>query len=170
MEPEKLPLLVLSLFLLASMGQPQPNPTYDPTLSLKYATYASLAFCPRRCLESWSCATGATYPKLVNVTYIENSVTKAAGYIGYDPSTQTLITSWRGSNNIENWIEDFNFEMEDYLSCLYCQIHAGFYNDYKLNEKVLLAAANAITRFYPVAKILCTGHSLGAAIALVNGI
>lgn len=60
--------------------------------------------------------------------------------------------------------------MEEYFSCPNCYIHAGFYNDYKLNEKKLLAAANSIIRFYKVSKILCTGHSLGAAIALINGI
>lgn len=63
------------------------NAVYDRVLSQKWAGFASLAFCPKTCLEGWSCGGGAKLPKLVNVTYIENSVTKAAGYIGYDPST-----------------------------------------------------------------------------------
>jgi hypothetical protein len=44
------------------------------------------------------------YPKLINVTYLENSVTKASGFIGYDPNAQTIVTSWRGSSNAQNWI------------------------------------------------------------------
>lgn len=60
---------------------------YDRTISQKYVSYAAVAFCPKNCVESWTCGTTAKYPRLVNVTYIENSVSKAAGYIGYDPST-----------------------------------------------------------------------------------
>lgn len=33
-----------------------------------------------------------------------------------------------------------------------------------------MAAAEAIVKFYRVSKILCTGHSLGAALSLINGI
>ncbi len=42
--------------------------------------------------------------------------------------------------------------------------------DYKSNEKVLLAQAQAIIRFYKVSKIICTGQSLGGAISVINGI
>lgn len=48
----------------------------------------------------------------MNVTYIENSLIKAAGYIGYDPSTESIVISWRGSDNVRNWIEDLSFEVE----------------------------------------------------------
>lgn len=60
--------------------------------------------------------------------------------------------------------------MEPYLSCKDCYIHAGFISDYRLNEKRLLAQAQAIIKFYKVSKIVCTGHSLGAALSLINGI
>lgn len=49
-------------------------------------------------------------------------------------------------------------------------VHVGFMSDYRLNEKKLLAQAQAIVKFYKVSKILCTGHSLGAALSLINGI
>ena len=97
----------ISIFILLAVAcscfklfnNKQPN-GYDRNLSLKYVSYAAVAFCPKTCLESWTCGTTAKYPRLVNVTYIENSVSKAAGYIGYDPSTETIISAWRGSNNI----------------------------------------------------------------------
>lgn len=42
--------------------------------------------------------------------------------------------------------------------------------DYKSNEKVLLAQAQAIMKFYKVSKIICTGQSLGGALSVINGI
>lgn len=69
----------------------------------------------------------------MSVTYLENSITKASGFIGFEISTGTMIISWRGSSNAQNWIEDFNFETTPYLACANCHIHAGFYTDYKSN-------------------------------------
>lgn len=147
----------------------QANP-YILKDSQKYAAYSAITHCAKACIEAWTCGTILHYPKLVNVTYLENTLTKAVGFIGYEPSTETLVTSWRGSSNTQNWIEDFNFETVPYPLCSQCDIHTGFYADYKSNEKRLLASAEAIIKFYKVSKILCTGQSLGGAIASVNGI
>lgn len=51
--------------------------------SQKYAAYSSITHCPKTCIEAWTCGTIVHLPKLVNVTYLENSVTKAVGFIGY---------------------------------------------------------------------------------------
>lgn len=101
-------LIIISVIALTSSFILSPN-NYDTVLSAKYAAYSAIAFCPKSCIESSSCGTTAKYPKLTSVTYVENSVTKAVAYVGYEPATQTIVTSWRGSNNVENWIEDFNF-------------------------------------------------------------
>lgn len=82
---------------------------YNLANSKKYAAHSSITHCPKACIESWSCQTTAHLPKLVNVTYLENGITKAVGFVGYESSTESLIVSWRGSSNIQNWIEDFNF-------------------------------------------------------------
>lgn len=41
--------------------------------------------------------------------------------------------------------------------------------DYRRSERRLLAAAEAIVKFYRVERVVCTGHSLGAALAMING-
>lgn len=132
-------------------------------MSIRYATLASIAFCPKQCIESWTCVAGTKYGNLTFVTYIENPKTLVAGYVGYDASTKTLITSWRGSSNTQNWISDLTFVMEPYKGCSGCYVHTGFMADYHSNEKNIMSAVEKIFTYNKVSKILCTGHSLGAA-------
>lgn len=82
---------------------------YDKTQSKEYAYYAGLAYCPKNCLESWTCKGGKDLTNFVEVTHINSFVTNASGYIGYEKAKNMIIASFRGSDNFRNWIEDFNF-------------------------------------------------------------
>lgn len=100
--------------------------------------------------------------------YITSTLTKAVVYVGYDPENRQIITSWRGSSNTRNWIEDYNIEVEPY-KCNGCKIHVGFYFDYRSLEKRLVEKTNSLISKYEVQKILCTGHSLGGSLSFING-
>ena len=102
-------MLMAILLTLCAVGKgfvmgsaPQLNP-YDINKSKEYAVFASVAYCPRTCLENWSCKTSA-YDPLTDVSYIVYNLTQAPGYIGYSPSRNAIIVSFRGSSNIQNWI------------------------------------------------------------------
>jgi hypothetical protein len=77
--------------------------SYNVKKSQEYAVFASVAYCPRSCLEDWSCKTSAHDP-LTDVSYIVYNLTQAPGYIGYSPSRNAILISFRGSQNIQNWI------------------------------------------------------------------
>lgn len=83
--------------------------SFDISMARTYVAYGVLSYCPKKCLEDWSCQFSKNYPKLINVTHVNNEVTLAAAYIGYEPISKTVVISWRGSNNAQNWIEDFTF-------------------------------------------------------------
>lgn len=46
---------------------------------------------------------------MTDTFYIEQALTKAAGYVGYHTKNNQIFLSFRGSSNIQNWIEDANF-------------------------------------------------------------
>ena len=46
---------------------------------------------------------------MTDTFYIEQPLTKAAGYVGYHTKNNQIFLSFRGSSNIQNWIEDANF-------------------------------------------------------------
>lgn len=111
---------------------PIPN-GYNATFSKTVLAYGVLSYCPKKCIEKWDCDFSKNYPKLINVTHINNDVTLAAVYIGYEPISKNVYISWRGSANAQNWIEDFTIAMEPFEGCKGCYIHVGFHEDYHLN-------------------------------------
>lgn len=144
------------------------NP-YNPEKSKYTAVYASLAFCNSDCINNWSCKDTVKVPTLVNVTYIHKPMTQADGYIGYSPSEDTIVVSFRGTDNIANWIENINFERAPYPWCFHCELHSGWYTAYENVAPELHARVQDLLRLYPSAKLLTTGHALGGAMATIAG-
>jgi len=95
----------------------------------------------------------------------EDAVKETKVILGYDPISGSIITSWRGSANIMNWLEDFDFVKVDYYQpgCNDCQVHKGFYNSYSVVIDKLYPAVQALALKYPTAPVVVTGHSLGGA-------
>lgn len=141
---------------------------YNVKDSSDYAYLAGLAYCPKKCLDGWSCKSGVQFD-LVEVTHINNDITLASCYIGYFRSKNLIVVSFRGSANAQNWIEDFNIEMVSY-DCKGCEVHAGFYNDYRVIEAKVDAKVAEMNTKYPTARILTTGHSMGAALSEIAGL
>ena len=45
---------------------------------------------------------------------VDDFVTKSRAVVGYDPSTNSIITAFRGSSNIMNWLSDLDIFKVDY--------------------------------------------------------
>jgi hypothetical protein len=54
--------------------------------------------------------------------------------------------------------------------CKGCEVHAGFLDDYKIIEGKVDAKISELLKKYPTARILATGHSLGAALSEIGGL
>lgn len=67
---------------------------------------------------------------MTDVAYIKGKVFWANAFIGYESEKNQIIVSFRGSANLQNWIEDFTFDKVPYKHCSKCDIHQGFYEDY----------------------------------------
>merc|ERR1712014_160208 len=76
---------------------------------------------------------------------------------------------FRGSDNLENWIRDFQFWETNpitFKECVGCKVHSGFYDIWK-NIRELAIDSLRNVGCAPGSKdnlIYVTGHSLGAAL------
>jgi putative lipase involved disintegration of autophagic bodies len=92
--------------------------------------------------------------------------------MGYDPITNSIITSFRGSSNTKNWVEDFVFFKTPYYvdGCNDCEVHRGFLACYNSLRVEINNYLPVMVEKYPNAKIIVTGHSLGGAIAVLAAV
>lgn len=118
-------------------------------------------YCENDLIDAWDCATCDKDAKLLSI--LENNGEKAL--VGVYPDTRRLFVSFRGSTNMQNWIDNVQFS----LSCPYKDeticVETGFYKVFEsMLPDVEKAIANTVTQ-YDINTILFTGHSLGASVA-----
>jgi hypothetical protein len=63
---------------------------------------------------------------------IENVKWDTRVVIGYDSVSNSIITSFRGTSDKLNWVEDFIFFKTPYDrdGCVDCEVHHGFFGCY----------------------------------------
>lgn len=134
-------------------------------LFILYLAYS--AFCPPASLSSWSCQwCQHTSVPLTAVQSFGHYEDGTYGYVGLNGTS--LIVSFRGTNNLENWLAN---DLDAPLVEMYPHalpgllVHRGFLRGYRFMELEIKTAIQRILATHPVEHIVCTGHSLGAALA-----
>ena len=113
---------------------------YTQTKAKKYAGLAYASYCSPKQLINWTLGVVSyNYPNVHDVTIIENTskvnyiiiIPKdLRAYIIYDEDDNTIVVTFRGSQNISNWLSNIDFIFTDYTPCDKCKVHKGFYNAY----------------------------------------
>jgi triacylglycerol lipase len=90
------------------------------------------------------------------------------GYIGYHSEQQTIYVSFRGSESINNWIDNLDAISTDYPLCSNCEVHKGFYKAEQASFPNVLAQVRSLQAEFPSYSVVCTGHSLGGALSTLT--
>ena len=128
--------------------------SYNTTTSRDYAILAVTSYCDKKCIENWNCQITNNYlktDKIINVTHVMGTVTRASGFVVYDQTKNLIVVSLRGSANIENWIEDFTFDSVPFSKCKDCRVHNGFMEDYDSTQSKIHEAVDNLLKAYPTA-------------------
>jgi hypothetical protein len=137
--------------------------SYTPAVGLAHAYMSSASYCATKQVTDWNCqACQASGTSLKGVTFLQNNVTENYGYVGQDAKTGDVYIAYRGSQNIENWINNLDFILTPYPGCNGCNVHQGFYNCYLSLSAQLNTALKGLNANGAPA-VHTTGHSLGAA-------
>uniref|UniRef100_A0A6C0KYD0 Fungal lipase-type domain-containing protein n=1 Tax=viral metagenome TaxID=1070528 RepID=A0A6C0KYD0_9ZZZZ len=110
---------------------------------------------------NWDCLT-CSPQNIVETTY-EAYGEKAL--LGYNNQLNTLFASFRGTSNIQNWIDDIQIEHHCIDKTNNICVEAGFYKLYEELSPFIFDEINKLSQKYKTNQLLLSGHSMGSTIA-----
>jgi len=155
--------------VVASVHSISYSVSYDQDNALIALYYAYGAYCNETELRAWNCK---WCEEVSNFEIANNGAGVVNGnelqaFIGYDPDYERIVLSFRGTDNIQDWIDDLDVLLVDYEYAT-GTIHDGFYSSWKeLLSDGLEAQIQSMFEAYPGSDMLVTGHSLGSALAYI---
>jgi len=144
-----------------------------------YSSYAAAGYCAASDTLAWSCgALCNANPKFIPVASGGDGDATQYWYVGYDPTLETVIVSHQGTtpSQIESLVTDGTFSLNTLNSTLFpgvstsIEVHSGFGDEQAKTATVVLAAVKATMKKYTTTSVVLTGHSLGAAISLLDSV
>ncbi|KAJ8601158.1 hypothetical protein CTAYLR_008273 [Chrysophaeum taylorii] len=133
---------------------------YDESTAIRALQLSEAAYCTGSVSENSSLPEGATVTAVVSQT-----TSGGRAIVGYDTFDETVFVAYRGSENVQNWIENIKFiKTYPYEGYPDVGVEQGFYDWYAdLNDAGLLDAVKELASYSSNLKV--TGHSAGAACA-----
>jgi len=165
-------LLSFVLFAVFTTSQDLAQDPWEEYLGQQYLYYAYTAYCNTTLVQDWDCkwCQEPTISAFIPTAFPYDSFINGYGYIGYHPVNQTIVVSFRGTeeSSLMNWIIDLSsIVLVPYKNMTGIEVGDGFYDEWNdLLPQVIPAVASLRSQF-PDYPILVTGHSLGAAISVL---
>ncbi|KAG6864286.1 hypothetical protein C0991_010805 [Blastosporella zonata] len=145
---------------------------------LRPAQFTRVAYCSSAAVSSWQC--GAPCDSLGGAV----EVLQTGGddglipmyYIAHDPATQSIIVAHQGTDpsSLLSVLNDVQIPLVALNSSRFpdvdesVQVHDGFQKTFERTADGLLAGVQAGLASKGVSNVLVTGHSLGAAVAMMD--
>ena len=98
---------------------------YDENIAKQAVNLSQASYCVSS-IDEWNCPT--CDPSATIEYIVEEKGSKAIQ--GFDPTTNTIFTAFRGSSNIHNWIENIQLKKIAPYTNTSVEVEKGFYKAY----------------------------------------
>ncbi|KAM5530142.1 hypothetical protein V8D89_014106 [Ganoderma adspersum] len=142
-----------------------------------YTWYASTAYCEPADTLAWDCGPNCqANPSFKPIASGGDGVVTQFWFVGYDPALNEIIVSHQGTDvakivpaltDADTLLEPLDLSLFPGMT-LPIAAHAGFLATHSSSAPDVLKAVEQAMDEYRVSKVTVTGHSLGAAIALLD--
>ncbi|CAK5266192.1 unnamed protein product [Mycena citricolor] len=163
-----------------SKGTPAPLSlaTVNSTL-LRPAQFARAAYCSGASLESWSC--GLPCDQVNGVKFLQAGGDQGSipfYFIAHDPEQDSIVVAHEGTdpNKILSLVNDVEFLLDDIDESRFpraagqgIKVHTGFQSTFERTADGILSGVQTALLSTGASNVLVTGHSLGAALAMLTG-
>ncbi|TFK39673.1 lipase class 3 family protein [Crucibulum laeve] len=144
-----------------------------------YTFFASAAYCNPSAILTWSCgAKCSANAGFIPVASGGDGSSTQFWYVGYSPAQKSVIVSHQGTDTskIQALATDADAFQGTLDSTLFpgisssVKVHSGFGNEQAKTATQILSAVRTAISAHAATKVTVVGHSLGAAIALLDGV
>ncbi|KAI5992302.1 Alpha/Beta hydrolase protein [Pisolithus orientalis] len=144
-----------------------------------YTYYASTGYCTAAQTLAWDCGADCeANPDFIPVASGGNGDSVQYWYVGYDPSLSTVIVAHQGTDvsEILPLLTDLDLVLTNLDSSLFpgipsdIEVHNGFMSAQASTATQVLTAVQTTMSKYGATKVTLVGHSLGAAISLLDSV
>ncbi|KAF9454434.1 alpha/beta-hydrolase [Macrolepiota fuliginosa MF-IS2] len=141
--------------------------------------FASSAYCPANQTKNWSCGANCdANPNFQPTSSGGDGNDVQFWYVGFDPDLSTIIVAHQGTDpsKIMPLLEDADILPENLDSTLFpnisdsIKVHSGFAGAHADTAQDVLAAVQTTMQTHSTNKVTVSGHSLGAAIGLLDAV
>ncbi|KZO99282.1 lipase [Calocera viscosa TUFC12733] len=143
-----------------------------------FAWFANAAYCSHAAVMSWSC--GSACSALPGVEVIATGGDNAATpdwFVAYYPAASAVVVSHQGTttDNILSLIDDGEANLVDLDQSYFpgtsgIEVHDGFQQTFERSASAVLSAVETGISAYGASQVYVIGHSLGAAVGLLDGL
>ena len=150
------------------------NQVYNEDKAKRLAWLSSVAYCTESSITRWSCGPCQLY-YATNVSYFYDSKTTTQAFLARlpdgTPSGGDLVLSFRGTVTVTDWWLDFHATLvAPYVDCPSCKVEHGFHTKWAAVREQVMGAVLRLMAAYPQARLLVTGHSLGASLSVLAAV
>jgi len=144
-----------------------------------FTLFASAGYCQPSSTLTWSCGANCNAtPGFIPVASGGDGSSVQFWFVGYYPALQTVIVSHQGTDitQIEALLTDANAVMKSLSTSLFpgvsssIEAHAGFVDEQAKAATQILSAVQTALSSHGASHVTIVGHSLGAAIALLDSV
>ena len=124
-------------------------------------------------LDTWDCAACSKSLRVKDITLVGDHLMNSFGYVGFSAKLNQIVLAFRGTKNLNNWIQDIKLSAPD---CPFphapanARVHLGFLQSWLYLRDEVVEALKRLSKKFSDVPILITGHSLGGAISTLAAI
>nr|GAT53480.1 predicted protein [Mycena chlorophos] len=156
-----------------------PLTTAEIDVFTPYTYYAAAGYCTPATTLAWNCGTNCeANPDFEPVAAGGDGNSVQYWYVGWDPKLETVIVAHQGTNTSQLLpvLTDASFVLESLNATLFpgvsssVKAHSGFANEQAKTATTILSAVQTAISKYGAKNVTLVGHSLGAALALLDSV